>query len=133
MASILTPAVHHALVVHAYSALSARDTFSGDYSLVEVSVAFVSAISAESSAVLSSETFFAAPGHFLSSVSTIPLMGHLAASFAGGLLALAVLVEKKVYQIHSSTFQIIAGRAKHATQSIFLMILKINYKLNGFN
>ena len=119
MASILTPAVHHALVVHSYAALSARDTFSGDYSLVEVSVAFVSAISPESSAVFSSETFFAVTGHFLSSVSTVPLMGHLAASFAGG-FASGLLVEKKVYQIHSSTFQIMAGRAKHATQSIFL-------------
>ena len=116
------------------SALSARVYLSGDGSRVEVSVAFVSAVSAVSSAVFSSEVLFAVTGHFLSSLSTVPLTGHLAASALLALLAL--LEEKKVYQIHSSTFQIMAGRAKHATQSIFFLIRvkrKINYNLNGFN
>ena len=96
--------------MHSWAAVSALDTFSGDASLVEVSVAFVSVISSESSLVLRD---------FLSSVSTESTV--LASSFAGA-LALAVLVEKKVYQIHSSTFQRIAGRARQGSQSIFLMI-----------
>ena len=108
---ILTPAVHHPPVgEHSWAAWG---TFSGDGSLVEVSVAFVSAISLESSLVLSSETLFASVRGFLSSVSTV-----LAVSLAGA-LAFAVLVEKKVYQIHSSTFQRIAGRARQGNQSIF--------------
>ena len=65
------------------------------------------------------------PGHLVSAVSVIPLMGHLGALASD---SVAFVFEKKVDQIHWSSFKTRAGRAKHATQSIFVLLSVLLFK-----